>query len=155
MKDSSLDADSLIEEFTDAVFGKAGKYMKQYVDLWCDASRGKYVRLYDQPDAEYITDELLEKTEEIFTLALSAAETEEIKKKIEYEYLSIDFLKTVRIEDDILRVSETDRFAKKVREAGITEIMERIHLELSFEMMKDNRYASDRSKGYRMYYIVR
>lgn len=85
----------------------------------------------------------------------AAAETEEIRKRIEYEYLSIDFLKTVRIEDDALRARETDRFAEKVRAAGITEIMERIHLELSFEMMKDNRYASDRSKGYRMYYIIR
>lgn len=155
MKDVSLDPETLITEFTDGVFGKAGKYMKAYVDLWCSASRGSYVCLYEQPNAEYITDELIAKTDEIFKNALLVAETEEIRKRIEYEYLSIDFLKTVRIEDDTLRARETDRFAEKVRAAEITEIMERIHLELSFEMMKDNRYASDRSKGYRMYYIVR
>ncbi len=155
MRDTSLNVDVLIKEFTDAVYGSAGKYMKEYVDLWCNTARGEYVHLYEQPDASYITDELIEKSEELFKKALSAAETDEIRKRIEYEYLSIDFLKTVRIEDDALRAAETDRFAKRVRAAGITEIMERIHLELSFEMMKDNRYASDRSKGYRMYYIVR
>ena len=155
MKDTSLDPAELITEFTNAVYGKAGVFMKQYVDLWCEASRGKYVRLYDHPTAEYITDELLAQTDELFEKALAAAGTEEIKARIEYEYLSIDYLKTVRIEDDALRARETDRFAEKVRAAGVTEIMERIHLEISFQMMKDNRYASDRSKGYRMYYIVR
>lgn len=155
MKDTSLDPDVLISEFTSAVYGKAGEYMKQYTELLCSAVEGKYLCLYDQPDAEYITDRLLNECDILFEKALSTAGTEEIRKRIEYEYLSVDFLKTVRIEDDALRAAETDRFAAKVRAAGITEIMERIHLELSFEMMKDNRYASDRSKGYRMYYIVR
>jgi hypothetical protein len=155
MKDCSLDPEVLITEFTDGVYGKAGIFMKQYVDLWCKAARGKYVRLYDQPNAEYITDELVKQTDEIFKNALSVAENEEIKKRIEYEYLSLDYLKTVRIEDNGLRARETDRFGEMVRAAEITEIMERIHLELSFEMMKDNCLASDRSKGYRMYYIVR
>ena len=155
MKDTSLNTEELITEFTSGVFGKAGKYMKEYIDLWCDAARGKYVTLYDQPNAEYVTDELLAETDRLFALALKEAETPEIKEKIEYEYLSVDFLKTVRIEDPVLRAAETDRFAKRVRVAGITEIMERLHLELSFEMMKDNQYACDRSKGYRLYYIVR
>ena len=155
MKNSALDVEEIISDFTTAVFGKAGEYMKEYVNLWCDAAKGKYLRLYDQPNAEYVTDELLAKTDEIYEKALSVAETGEIRDKINYEYLSIDFLKTVRIEDPCERTTETDRFAKNARKAGITEIMERLHLELSFEMMKDNRYASDRSKGYRLYYIVR
>ena len=48
-----------------------------------------------------------------------------------------------------------DAFAEKVRAFRLTEIMERINLDVSFDMMKQNRYACDRSAGYRMYYIVR
>ncbi|MBQ1260483.1 MAG: hypothetical protein IIX96_00535, partial [Clostridia bacterium] len=71
------------------------------------------------------------------------------------EHLAIRYTKTVRISDNQKRSAETDSFATDVRAFRLTEIMERIHLEDSFEYMKRSQYAKDRRGRYRMYYIVR
>ncbi|MDY5626605.1 MAG: hypothetical protein SPF92_03255, partial [Clostridia bacterium] len=69
--------------------------------------------------------------------------------------LSIEYLKTVRIENDEERCKAVDLFAEKVRSFGLTEIMERVNLDDSFEYMKLNRYAKERPGRYSLYYIVR
>ena len=71
------------------------------------------------------------------------------------EHLAVRYSKIVRLPDDKKRADETDLFAKDVRDFRLTEIMERIHLDDSFEYMKRSRYARDRKGRYRMYYIVR
>jgi len=152
--DSSLDPDKLIFDFTEAVYGKGGKYIREYIRLITLAAEDQKLTLYDHPNAPYIDDNLVILCDKLFKMA-EDAESGETRKRIEREHLSIEYLKAVRIEDDRKRAEAVDAFAEKVRAFRLTEIMERINLDISFDMMKQNRYASDRSAGYRMYYIVR
>lgn len=57
--------------------------------------------------------------------------------------------------DDAERCRAVDELAKEIRSFRLTEIMERVDLEDSFERMKRDQYAKDRSNRYTMYYIVR
>ena len=52
-------------------------------------------------------------------------------------------------------LAKMGEFAEKVRSFGLTEIMERVNLDDSFEYMKLNRYAKERPGRYSLYYIVR
>ena len=63
-------------------------------------------------------------------------------------------MQTVRIADAEERARKTDIFASHVRKEGLTEIMERVELGLSFTFMKRSRYARARDDYYCMYYIV-
>ena len=87
--------------------------------------------------------------------AEQATESETVRKRISREHLSIEYLRAVRIADSHKRCAATDKFAKAVRAHRLTEIMERLHPENSFEYMKRTQYAKDRSGRYPMYYIVR
>ncbi len=152
--DSTLDPDKLIFDFTEAVYGKGGKYIREYIRLVTLAIGENRLTLYDHPNASYIDDNLVILCDKLFKMA-EDAESGATRKRIEREHLSIEYLKAVRIEDDKKRGEAVDAFAEKVRAFRLTEIMERINLDVSFDMMKQNCYASDRSAGYRLYYIVR
>ena len=145
----------MIEEFCRGVYGKGAPYMLEYISVMTQAVQGCRMTLYDYPDAPYLTDSLLDKCDAIFKSAEKAAENDEIRRRIAREHHAVRYTKIVRIPDDKKRSEETDRFANDIRAFRLTEIMERIHLEDSFEYMKRSRYAKDRSGKYRMYYIVR
>ena len=110
--------------------------------------------LYDFPDNPYITDEIVKKADELFTKA-EETETGEVLKRIQREHLSVEYLKTARITDDTQRAMAVDEFAKKVKYHKLTEIMERINLELSFEFMKRAPYARNRDGKYTVYYLMK
>lgn len=152
---AEADVQTLIDEFCDGVYGKGAPYIKEYISVICNAVKGKRMTLYDYPDAAYLSDELLERCDELFVKAEQAAENETIRKRIEREHLSVQYLQTVRLADDEERSRAVDRFADKVRAFRLTEIMERLPLEDSFEYMKRTQYAKDRTGKYRLYYIVR
>ena len=152
---AEADVQTLIDEFCDGVYGKGAPYIKEYISVICNAVKGKRMTLYDYPDAAYLSDELLERCDALFVKAEQAAENETIRKRIEREHLSVQYLQTVRLADDEERSRAVDRFADKVRAFRLTEIMERLPLEDSFEYMKRTQYAKDRTGKYRLYYIVR
>lgn len=145
----------VIDEFSEGVFGKGASYIKEYIALISTAVKGQYMTLYDTPDAAYLTDELISECDALFDLAEQSAENDAVRKRISRERLSIEYLKTVRIENDEERCKAVDLFAEKVRSFGLTEIMERVNLDDSFEYMKLNRYAKERPGRYSLYYIVR
>ena len=66
------DVDELIYEFTEGVFGKGGKYIREFISLMENATRGFFMRIYDYPDAPYLSDELIAKCDELFRLAEEA-----------------------------------------------------------------------------------
>ena len=152
---AEADVQTLIDEFCDGVYGKGAPYIKEYISVICNAVKGYRMTLYDYPDAAYLSDELLERCDALFVKAEQAAENETIRKRIEREHLSVQYLQTVRLADDEERSRAVDRFADKVRAFRLTEIMERLPLEDSFEYMKRTQYAKDRTGKYRLYYIVR
>ena len=150
----TLDAEVLVNEYVEGVFGKGAPYIKQYIDLICGMVKGKYMMLYDFPDNPYITDEIVKKADELFIKA-EEAESGEILKRIQREHLSVEYLKTTRITDDAQRAIAVDEFAKKVKYHKLTEIMERINLDLSFEFMKRAPYARNRDGKYTVYYLMK
>ncbi len=152
---SDADVKLMTEEFCRYVYGNGAPYIMEYISVMTEAVKDHRMTLFDYPDAPYLTDELLDRCDAIFKSAEAAAENEEIRRRIEREHLAIRYTKTVRISDDQKRSAETDSFATDVRAFRLTEIMERIHLEDSFEYMKRSQYAKDRRGRYRMYYIVR
>ena len=148
------DVEVLIDEFVKGVYGKGAEYIKEYIQLITDMVDGKYMMLYDFPDNPYITDEIVAKADVLFEKAEQAEEGETLKR-IQRERLSVEYLKTARITDNDLRCKAVDEFAKKVKKFKLTEIMERIDLELSFEFMKRAPYARNRDGKYTVYYLMK
>ena len=111
--------------------------------------------LYDYPDAPYLNEALIDECDRLFVKAEEAAESDAVLQRIKREHLSIKYIKAVRIADSEERCRATDEFAAEVRAFRLTEIMERLPLDDSFEYMKKTRYAKDRTGKRRLYYIVR
>ena len=148
------DVRTLIDEFTQGVYGEGGKYIKEYIDLISGAVSNSTMTLYDFPDSEYITDELVAKSLKLFDMA-EKAESGEVKKRIQRERLAMEYVRITRISDNDIRAKETDSFALKVKEFKLTEIMERIDLSLSFDFMKREPFARNRDGKYTVYYLVK
>ncbi len=150
------DIDGEIRLFIDNVYGeKAGEFIKEYVALAEKTCSSSALSIYQNPDAEYITDEFVEKAELLFDKAVKVAESEEIRRRIEREYLSIRFLKLTRMETDAPdRTELIEKFFYDVKKHGMTEIMERASLAVSKQCMLNSRYATDHTGEYRVYYIM-
>lgn len=148
-----LDEEMLIDEFLFGVYGNSAVFIRQYIDLIRTAQTELYI--YDTPEKEYFTDELLTESKKLFANAVKIAENDEIRRRIERESLSIEYVRICRIEDDRERATQTDIFSKKVVENKLTEIMERTNLYDSFEYMKRSRYAKMRDGVYSVYYVVK
>ena len=150
------DVEGEMQRFFTAVYGeKAGAFIKDYVMLMEDACSNNPLSIYQDPDADYITDELIEKSDMLFKQAIKAASTEEIRNRIELEYLAVRFLQLTRMDMGVPnRTEQIDQFFKDVKRFGITEIMERTSLAVSKHCMTASRYAKDLSGEYRLYYIM-
>lgn len=152
--DTDID-DEMHRYFTAVYSEKSGAYIEEYVSLMENACSGHPLSIYQNPDADYITDELVEKADSLFNSAMDAAESQEARARIEREYLAIRYLKLTRLETDApCREEQITRFISDVKRFGITEIMERTSLAVSKQCMLESRYALDRSKEYSLYYIM-
>ena len=147
--------DKIIDEFILGVYGKeAFPYIREYIDLLLGSIKGKDLTLYYGLDNEHITDELVGKADELFRKALEVVDSEKSKQLLEKEYLQILYLKAGRMElSDPERKTLIDELYKKVKGFGISEISERIHLEVSFDNLRNSRYATDKTGQYSLYYI--
>ena len=149
--------DEIIDEFIRGVYGEeCYPYIREYVDMLCDAASGKKLAIYDCSNAPYFSDELVEKADALFHDAFSAVKTETGRKHLEKEYLSVLFMKASRMAlDDPARKPLIDELYEKVKAFGITEIRERTHLEISFENLRNSRYAEGKANEYNLYYIMK
>ena len=150
------DIDDEMNRFFTAVYGKeAGAFIKEYVQLFESACSAAPLSIYQHPDAQYITDELVEKADTLFKKAMAAAASPHKLKRIEREHLAIRFLLLTRTELDAPgRTELIEQFFKEVKSFGITEIMERTSLKVSKTSMLVSRYAKEFPINYRLYYIM-
>ncbi len=150
------DSNTIIDEFIRGVYGDACyPYIRKYVDLLCDCVTGNPLTLYQNADAAYITDELVEQAEALFTKAIAVAE-EPAKQLLEKEFLSVLFIRAARLPlDDPQRQRLIDQLYEGVKRHNITEIRERQHLEICFENLRNSRYAVSRDNEYQLYYIMK
>lgn len=156
MWNTDLDVKELIMEFTDGVYGRSADYIRQYIELLCSEVKGKGLSLYYKPDTDFISEALINKADELFKKASNAAETAEIKERIEREYLSVRFLKTCWMplgtegRNDLI-----DELYRDVKKHGISEIQERVNLEISFERLRKYPFCREKGENYRLYYIMK
>ena len=141
-----VDLDKLINDYCINVYGeKAGQFIDEYVHLMMDACSSAPLGIYQYPDAPYITDEVVEKADKLFKSALSVAENDTFKKRVDREYLSVRFLIINRMELDTPGHKElVEELIKDAKSHGLTEITER----RSFAVSKENMLKCKYSKSY-------
>ena len=151
------DVDPIIDEFIQGVYGKESyPYIREYIDLLLKAMENNELTIYQYTDTGFVTDELVQKADELFQKALNAGGTERNRWYLEKEYLSILFMKTTRMKiGNPQRDELIDQLYEKVKAFGITEIRERRYLDTSFENLKKERYARNHDNEYSLYYIMR
>lgn len=147
----------IIDEFIRGVYGEeCFPYIREYVDMLLNSLEGNVLTLYQNTDAGYLTDELVEKADSLFRQALSVVKTERSRWYLEKEYLSVLFIKASRMElEDPEREQLIAQLYEGVKAFGITEIRERRHLDISFDNLRASRYAASRDNEYNLYYIMR
>ena len=152
----NTDIDEEIELFLNGVYGKgATPYLKEYLSIMEAACSSVELKIFQYPDVDFITDELVQKSKALFEKAMGAADNEEYRKRIEREYLSVRFLDISRADMNSKgRDERIEEFYEDLKRFGITEIRERIHLDLSIECMHKHRYVKDRSNEYCLYYMM-
>ena len=151
-----IDVDEEIHRFMVGVYGeKAGSYVEQYVRIMEEAETKSPLSIYQLPNAPYLTDELITAADELFRCALSAAESDTYRTRVEREYLSVRFLKLARLPMDApCRTEKIKNFMKDLKKHGITEIFERTSLAVAENSLLTSMYASDRSERYSLYYTM-
>jgi len=155
--DPDRDEDQIIDEFIRGVYGEeCYPFVRRYVDLLCDALPGNKLTLYQNSNASYITDGLVDEAERLFEKALSVVREEKSRRYLEKEYLSVLFMKASRMPPD---TPERDRLIdtlyEGVKRFGITEIRERKHLDICFDSLRRSRYAESSDGEYLLYYIMK
>ena len=155
--DPNRDENRLIDEFLIGVYGReCYPFMKEYVDMLCEAVDGRRLRLYQNTDADYITDELVKRAEELFSEALSVVKSEKSRWYLRKEYLTVLFMKAARMPlCDPERSRLIDLLYSGVKEFGITEIRERRPFDISFDNLRNSQYGTARDNEYVLYYIMK
>ncbi len=151
------DENQIIDEFLKGVYGEeCYLFMREYVDLLCDSVSKNKLSIYQHPSADYVTDELVEKADELFKNAFEVTKDETKRKYLEKEYLSVLFLKAARMElEDPQRNKLIDTLYEGVKKFGITEIRERRPLDICFENLRNSRYGTARDNEYVLYYVMK
>ena len=152
-----FDVDKAISEFVTAVYGEsAAPYIMEYLSLAEKTCSSDALYIYQDPDVSPITDTIVEKYDELFSKAIEATSDARCRARLVREYLAVRFLKISRMPLDACGREELiEEFFSDVKRFGITEVRERIHLDVSLEYMKKNRYTKDDVKRKRIYYIMK
>lgn len=155
--DPYRDENVIIDDFLKGVYGeKAYPFMKEYVEMLCDAVGENVLSIYQYPNAKYITDELVERAEELILKAISAAQTDKQKRSLRKEYLTALYMKAARMElENPEREKLIDALYEGVKDFGITEIRERKNLENSFKNLRKSRYDLSYENEYHLCYIMK
>lgn len=151
------DENKIIDDFIKGVYGEeCYPYIREYVDLLCDSLKGNKLTLYQNSDAGYITDFLVTKAEDLFDKALSVVKSRKSKWYLQKEYLSILFMKASRMAlEDPEREPLIEKLYQGVKYFNITEIRERRNLDITFENLRNSRYAASSENEYSLYYIMK
>ena len=147
--------EDLVKEFCDNYYGKASKYIYDYIFLWEDSVKGTNMWLYDDADSKLFNDDNIKQATILMNKAVNAVSGVYLERVNVLE-LGLEYLKLVRLPMNYPHRNELiDDFAKRAKKAGITELFERTSFDLSIQMMKQSQYAKDRKNWYSLYYIMR
>jgi Domain of unknown function (DUF4838)/Glycosyl hydrolase family 67 N-terminus len=142
----NLDADpeQAMTDFLQGVYGNAAGPIREYIDLLHDEVEQKdlHVHIFEQPDAPYLTDELLTRADALWDRAEAAvADQPEVSNRVRIARLSVDYailersrrsaISRLRIEDGRYRAdldpafeARADRFFSVGEANNLTQISE-------------------------------
>lgn len=166
--DPTRDAWKLVDEFLQGVYGRAAPMMRQYLDLLHGevrpqpAGRGLHLWIFNVPD---YSQRLLDEGFRLFGEAEKAAESEDIRRRIRKDRLSLEYLALLRASSygvrggryapadlDLLK-QEARSFLARAREHGIRSLHEGRSIEFdgrfyeslesySVERLENRRFAA-------------
>lgn len=144
--DTRTDVDKEVNEFLEAVYGKAAKPMRAYYELmhqqvrFAPDGRGRHLYIFMHPRASYLSREFLDRAAELFRQADAAADNEVIRRRVRQAQMSIDYARLMQdreyeVRGDVYAPSDLDglksRFAalwSLIRSYGFTSIRESANL---------------------------
>lgn len=162
--DANTNVDKEVNEFLDAVYGKAAKAMRSYYD-WMHQQvrlspdgRGEHLYIFMHPRAKYLSREFLDRAREIFRQADAAADNETIRRRVRQAKLSIDYVELMQdreyqVRGDVYAPADLDgiksRFASLwnlIRSYGLVFVRESTNMKQDEEnfhaMMKPYRVST-------------
>lgn len=95
----NADVKAIIKDFTSYYYKDAGVYIEEYINALCDASEkeNSHVGFNDLPLHAFLSDEYLEKYEDIFQKALKAVAGDGVSlARVEKAYLSIRYVRMMQ-----------------------------------------------------------
>lgn len=115
-----------IAEFLTAYYGQAAAYMQAYIDLiHAQFTPDTHMWIYDNPDAPYLPDAMLDAADNIFNEAERVANDDTILKRVRKLRLSVRYVRVARMPKDAPGRDEiVERFINDVRASGVTSYRE-------------------------------
>ncbi len=87
----STDVDELVKEFTDLYYGPAGPHMREYFNLCQKTLRRSKAQLFLFDDTGWFDAAFVAKAEKTFSQAFAAANTDELRKRIDFDYFQVQY----------------------------------------------------------------
>lgn len=154
--DTRTNVDQEVNEFLEAVYGKAAKAMRAYYD-WLHQQvrlapdgRGEHLYIFMHPRAKYLSREFLDRAQEIFRHADAAADNETIRRRVRQAKMSIDYVELLQsreyeVRDGVYAPADIDglknRFASLwnlIRSYGFVSLRESSNLKQDEEVFYAN-----------------
>lgn len=137
--DPELDEYALMDEFLVGVYGSGGIYIRRYIDelIRIVNEQGLHASIYDRPDSNYLTPELLAFADEMFDHAERLAQDDNVLVRVRKARLPIRFAKlaalplTAQNREVLLAEFEQDVVA-----AGITQLSEHIPVQKTMDYFR-------------------
>jgi hypothetical protein len=154
--DTGTKVDQEVNEFLEAVYGKAAKAMRGYYDWmhqqvrFAPDGRGEHIYIFMHPKAKYLSREFLDRAKEIFRQAEAAADNETIRRRVRQAKLSIDYVELLQsreydVRDGVYAPADIDglksRFAslwKLIGSYGFVSLRESTNLKQDEEVFYAN-----------------
>lgn len=128
MWNPNLDANAIITEFLNGVYGDAAPMIQEWLDLTHLAAREKNIHatIYDPPTAAYFSQEMLERGRQLFDEAelktLTDAQAHEMVRKARMGLQYLEFMRTA--EGDPKRAARAKELADAIRHFGVQQVSE-------------------------------
>ncbi|MBO4299488.1 MAG: DUF4838 domain-containing protein [Clostridia bacterium] len=138
MWNPDCDVETHMREFLAGYYGEAAApLVREYIEMWQQAARPWHVGIYETCRSAFITDELIRRAVNTLSEALFLTADPAQRKRLNRLLLGMTYLTLCRMPPDTPgRDALIDRFGWELREAGISEIRERMTPEESLDEMR-------------------
>lgn len=142
--DVNRDPKADVADFLQGFYGKAGKPIGQMLDLMHEKVRTENIHgtIWQDPNAPWLTPEMLAEMERLFDEAEKLADNPEILSRVKHARLSLEYVKVFRQvhkaasgtpEEKAAALQSLDAFIAKCKADGITQLAEWCSIDVTYE----------------------